>query len=1017
MKITNNDKKNQFQELVKWSPIPFFGLNDKLVYLFVNIEAAKLVNKSIDELVGNKIIDIFPGIENTVFGKAYLRVLTSRKPETVVDEFVFPEGRKGWYEVKVVPYKKGILCIATDITERKKVEEKLKESEEKYRNLSNELETILDIIPGMVFCKDKSDVITRVNQNFAEALNLKKRDIVGKTTFDLFPKDQATKFREDDLEVINSGNPKLNIEEPANFSDEKIWAITSKVPQFNEKGEIKGIIGLAIDITKRKVIEQKLKESEEKYRNIFEKSSNAIVLLDFTGKIIECNSATETIFGYSKDEFIGQNYLKLPIYSESMIKVLKERFQAIKKELVLKPQELEIKKKDGNIARIKTIISYVKIGEQNFFQAIIQDITEQKNAEEKLKESEEKYRILVENAEEGIWAIDKNANTTFVNQRMAEILGTTKEEMLRKHLFSFMDEESVKLANQYLERRKSGIKERHDFEFLRKDGTKVSTSLGTTPIIDKDGNFLGAFAFVTDITKRKEAEEKIRHSEERFRRLFETMAEGVVLINSDGQIIHANFAAERILGISRSEIEERNYIGPKWEIIRPDGTPMPADEMAGPRAMKEKRLIENIVMGVKRPDDTISWINVSAAPLMDETGSFFGVVGTFSDITEHKMAEEKLKESEKRYKHLAQELEMILDHIPALVFFKDTENNFIRINKYQADAYNLRKEEMQGVSCFDIYPKEQAQAYWDDDLEVIKTEKPKFNIIEPWDTPKGKRWALTSKIPYFDEKGKITGIIGLASDITERINAERKLKESEARYRDAYERAEFYKDLFAHDINNILQNVKSSLGLLSMWRNMPEKSDKINEIMNIMNDQIVRGSKLVSNIRRLSQISELGGLIENVDIFQILKEAIKFISKNFPEKDLNIEIESQIKKSIVRANELLLDVFENILFNAVKYNENPKIEILIRASKDIKEGFNYVKIEFIDNGIGIPDVMKEKIFKGMYSFKDKFNGMGLGLLLVKKLVTNYSGKIWVEDKIQGDPSKGSNFIILIPEVI
>ena len=143
--------------------------------------------------------------------------------------------------------------------------------------------------------------------------------------------------------------------------------------------------------------------------------------------------------------------------------------------------------------------------------------------------------------------------------------------------------------------------------------------------------------------QRKRTEEALRESEERFRNLFETMAEGVVLIATDGQIIQANHAAERILGLKRSEIEVRNYVSPEWEIFCPDGTPMPPEGMAGPRAMKEKRLVKDVVMGTKRPDGSISWINVSAAPLINETGKLEGCVGTFADITERVKAEEELR--------------------------------------------------------------------------------------------------------------------------------------------------------------------------------------------------------------------------------------------------------------------------------------------------------------------------------------------------------------------------------------
>ena len=161
-----------------------------------------------------------------------------------------------------------------------------------------------------------------------------------------------------------------------------------------------------------------------------------------------------------------------------------------------------------------------------------------------------------------------------------------------------------------------------------------------------------------DNTQRKLTDEALRESEERLRSLFETMAEGVILIAPDGQIVQANHAAESILGLERSEIEGRNYVSPEWEILRPDGTPMPPEEMAGPRAMKEKRPVKDVVMGVKRPDGSIVWINVSAAPIMNKAGRFEGVVGTFADITERKRAEEALR---RRAEELAALQSTVLD--------------------------------------------------------------------------------------------------------------------------------------------------------------------------------------------------------------------------------------------------------------------------------------------------------------------------------------------------------------------
>jgi len=170
---------------------------------------------------------------------------------------------------------------------------------------------------------------------------------------------------------------------------------------------------------------------------------------------------------------------------------------------------------------------------------------------------------------------------------------------------------------------------------------------------------------------RKRAEKALREGEGRLQGLFETMAEGMIFIAPDGQIVQANPAAERILGLKRSVIEARNYVALEWELLRPDGTPMSAEEMAGPRAMKERRLVRDVVMGVKRPDGSIFWINVSSAPLINEADELQGVVGTFADITERKRAEEELHRSHEQLRALAANLESVREeerkHVARLI--------------------------------------------------------------------------------------------------------------------------------------------------------------------------------------------------------------------------------------------------------------------------------------------------------------------------------------------------------------
>ncbi len=189
------------------------------------------------------------------------------------------------------------------------------------------------------------------------------------------------------------------------------------------------------------------------------------------------------------------------------------------------------------------------------------------------------------------------------------------------------------------------------------------------------------------------------------------------------------------------------------------------------------------------------------------------------------------------------------------------------------------------------------------------------------------------------------------------------------------------------------------------------------EFDDIIIEQVVRATKLVSNVRKLSQLEDIQGSLQPTEICKILKEAIDFLNKSTQGKKVNIQFDISDKNLLVEANDLLLDVFENILINAATHNTNPIIEVLIRISIKQKEGKSLVKLEFMDNGYGIPDTQRSIIFKSGYKNSKTTKGMGFGLSLVKKIIESYQGQIKVKDKIKGDHTKGSNFILLIPESV
>ncbi|MBN1690323.1 MAG: PAS domain S-box protein, partial [Dehalococcoidia bacterium] len=253
---------------------------------------------------------------------------------------------------------------------------------------------------------------------------------------------------------------------------------------------------------------------------------------------------------------------------------------------------------------------------------------------------------------------------------------------------------------------------------------------------------------VGQVKREKQVEEQTHIALEKYRILFESFPLGISITDAAGNLIETNKESERLLGLTRTGHLQRKYDSPEWQIVRPDGTPMPPEEYASVRALKENRRIENVEMGIVKNGDEITWINVTAEPIPLEN---FGVAITYGDISARKTLEEHFEKQRREFKH-------IIDSAPIIIFYKDLYGRFIRVNKAFADALKISEEEFKGKTVFDLYPKAMAQAMADDDQVVIKSGHPKLNIIEQYESASGTRWVQTDKVPILNENGIVIGL-------------------------------------------------------------------------------------------------------------------------------------------------------------------------------------------------------------------------------------------------------------------
>ena len=440
--------------------------------------------------------------------------------------------------------------------------------------------------------------------------------------------------------------------------------------------------------------------------------------------------------------------------------------------------------------------------------------------------------------------------------------------------------------------------------------------------------------------------------------------------------------------------------------------------------------------------------SVIKTPKIDTKGNVEYVICTAQDITERKLSEEEMRKRAKKTEILnriiiagneAKNLESLLVNIlRSTLELMDFEGGGIYLldgtTGYAEIAYHegLPSDFLENARRVKI-DEANYKGVFIDGLPIFANDYHKIN------PERSKIWGFLSiaSIPIIS-KEKVIGALNIASksrysftpeemeifsfacremgNVISKLKAEEALRESEKNYRESFNRAEFYKDLFAHDMNNILQNLNSSAELLRIWLNDPEKSEKLTDLITIVKEQIDRGASLISNVRKLSNIEDEGVDQKVIDLIDKLNTTIKHIKNRFLERQIEIKFNPTLESCNVEAGAFLIDAFENLLINGVMHNQSNMIKLEVKLSETHEEDGKFVKIEFLDNGNGIVDEIKGLIFNRAYKKEKATTGMGIGLSLVKKIITSYAGKIRVENRVKEDYTKGSNFIVMLKKV-
>lgn len=629
-------KEVRYRNLVEWMPGAIL-VHREGVIIYCNPAAMKLFGASTNlGLLGKSILDlIHPDFHPLAQIRERAAMQAHRQRLDGIEyKLVALDGSIVDAEVQTAPIDfDGAPAFHTfihDISARKKAEAEIVATK-------NKLEAVIQAIPISLFVKDAQSRFLLMNKVCEKQLGMPITELYGTDGSQFFPKQQMDHFLEIDRQVFNSGQA-IDLEE-------SVWSAayqgtrtthTFKNPVFDSAGKPLYLICAMIDITERKQMEVTLRETQMRFQAVLDHSPALISIKDLQGNFLLANRNFGMLDMPPLQELVGQNIFD--IFPQEIAETLWKNDQAALHSQSPVESEEKVFHKDGQLHTYLSLKFPVKDAQGTVFGtcAISTDITNRKQAEEQLRVSEERYRQIVNTAIEGIWMIDAEGRTTFVNPKMAEMLGYTPEQMLGRDLNSFMDETGQAIAARNIERRKQGIAEEHEFKFMRQDGSELWCFLATNALYDAHQNYAGALAMVTDITARRQVEQDLANTAE----LLERTGEIAKIGGWQYHLATKKFKwTQETFRITEIESSQEPSLDEAVKLFPPDVRPTMT------AAIQEAKR-NGIAFDLELPFITAKgknlWVRTQGSAIR-ENDKIVQLLGTFQDITQHRQDLEEIR--------------------------------------------------------------------------------------------------------------------------------------------------------------------------------------------------------------------------------------------------------------------------------------------------------------------------------------------------------------------------------------
>lgn len=979
---------NRLHEILDAIPLPVYYKDRDLRYQGCNLAFERYFEIKEEEFVGKSVYEVFPNSECDRIS-ARDRELMERQVE-IVEEGAIPTANGEIVNILLhkAPVRNldgssaGLVAVGIDITERKKMEESLRQSANQLRQLTGGL-------PGVVY-----QFCLKANGSMHFPFISDSVESIFGYSADAIIRDPSIIYRivhPDDLMSIQSAMTNYN--EPADFwshefrcivRGETRWIRGSALLQ-NRQDRMETWNGMLIDITAQKVIEEELRISEERFRRVFDTAGFGMATVDHDGIILDSNPAFQRMVQYSAEELRGKNFLEITHPDDiaaELDRMQKERSDH--RQLV--QYEKRYIRKDGKTiwVRLSVVEFSSENGEPNHYIGLIEEITERRNAEARIRESETLYRALFESADEGLFLVDG----AFVdcNAQAAKIFKCSRSEICGRTPADFSPEiqpdgrTSDEAARQYLAAAEAGAEQSFTWRHLRKDGEEIDTEVTLKKLIISGDAII--LASVRDMSERIRMETALRDSLMKLNTLVSSAVDGIILVDRDGTIESVNPSAVRIFDADEQQLRGRNIAA----LVAEPHRSQYLEVLRHSNAAFASSLIRGVheVLGL-RTGDYVFPMDIAISPL--QLGDQVKYVAIVRDISERKFAEQRIVENEAR-------LDAILSSAGDGIVVIDSERRIQIFNDAAHSIFGLPVSAVIGLQFEELVPGFGDRAFPD------KGERLSFETVGIH-SEQGK-FPLQLSVSHVSVGG-IDSYAIIARNLTEDYERRERMMEA-----DKMTSIGTLAAGIAHEFKNylagIIGNASFALDCLNEPGGVEEARDAFEQIIAIGEKANEIALSLLTYSRRRQDDLEL------LDLEELIRSTLRFTSKELEDKRIEIVTHFEdLPKVMVSANRAQ-QAFLNLIINSCQAITDGGV-ITISAVK--MESTVIVKVG--DTGIGISPENIRRIFDPFFSTKgvwgkDAVHGTGLGLSICKNIFNSFGGDISVESSV----GKGTTFSVTLP---